>query len=760
MNPDPQLDHAVREWAISTPRLRKDVGFSFHQRRGKPVYVVEDLVHRRYFQVGVAEYQFIQSLNGKRTVSEALAMSARGLGAGAISEQDGLTLVSWLVDNELLETENADQNRRRFDHAQERMSPAKKNQSWLKQMLFLRIPLGNPDSFLAGLVPVLGWIFTKAALVVWLGLISYALYLAGANWTSLAQQSSNVILPGNWIIMLVVFAVLKVIHELGHGIATRKFGGAVPEWGVQLLIFVTPLTFVDATSSWRFPRRRDRMAVAAAGMYVELGVAAMAMIVWDQTAAGMANTIAYNVVITASFITLLFNGNPLMRFDGYYILADLLNISNLGQKGQTFLKWAAQRLLLGMKEIPLPSQCREQPWAIGIYGILAALWRIVIWIGIMIIVSLLGRGAGIVLVAITVAGLIFAAIKGLVSLFRTEGRGAKPKPGRVAVRMGILIGVVALSFYAIRFQPYTRAVAVITYADKEVIRAELEGFVEMVSVENGQVVEKGDILARLFNPDRQTQLKTVRLDIATSELRSRQFLQNGQVAAHQAELDNLAGLREKMTVLQRMINSLTVRAPISGIVFVKRPETLPGRFLRQGTEILTVMPESRPEVVISAKQRAVNALSTGANVDLKVRLKSRPMALDANLKRVESKATVALPHPALASTSGGPLAVRQRAEAESERERGLAKYNRSASEELGHFADLDGGNSPQGLELTSARFAAYADLIVDEEVQLPLREGEFGYVRIREQDRQRLGSWLWQEFKKWVEDKWSTARSV
>ncbi len=753
-----ETDYAIKEWAVAKPRIRRDVEVTFHQRRKGPVYVVEDLMHRRYFQVGLPEYQFLQSLNGRRSIGEAIAISARALGPRAISEPDALKLVRWLVDNDLLDSESAGQAQRRYDHAGENAPRQKK--PWFQTLVFFRIPLGNPDAFFVALQPWLGWLFGWFALLLWIILMGFGGYTLVENWEKFRATASQVILPENWLFMILTFGVLKVIHEIGHGVATRKFGGVVPEWGIQLLLFVTPLTFVDASASWRFTRRTQRLAVTAAGMYVELAIAAAAVLVWVNHQGTFLGTLAYNAIIAASLITILFNANPLMRFDGYYLLSDLLNIPNLGQRGQAVVSWFYHRWIIGMKKVSFPAQAKQAPVIIGTYGFLALAWRVVIWVGIMIILSLFARGAGLFLVGLMVGAMLLGMLSKFVKLLRKGHGGVRPNPFAVVFRLAGIAGAIGAVLYFVQFQPYTRAVAVVTYPGRTVLRTEIEGFVAEVFVRNGQLVEQGARLARLSNPVKETELGKARLDVTASRLRVADYLEKKQMAAYQAELENLRGLEARYRVALDRVEALDVVAPVAGRVFLRRPEMLPGRFLEPGREILSVIPEEDPELVVSANQRAVDAFEAARSRELQVRIAGRlGQPIPARMQRLEQTATIAVPHPALASVNGGPLPVRQTSTPESDRSKGLARTLAPAGEEMAHFVGLSlEDDDVTQLEFPKARLTGYAS--ISGGPQPPLREGEWGMAKLYEAEKTRLGTWVYQGLSRWFLAKWEQATQV
>tara|TARA_R110002096_G_scaffold273422_2_gene467207 strand:- start:10614 stop:12881 length:2268 start_codon:yes stop_codon:yes gene_type:complete len=752
-------DHAVRELTVSRPRLRKDLKFAFQDYRGRPSYILEDLTHRRYFQIGLPEYQFLQNLDGNRTAREVLSQNAREFGDRALSEEEATILLRWLIDQRLLESDNADQSGRRYDHTAEQAD--KKPKQAMQKLFFIRIPMGNPDALLTKLTPWLAWTGTLPFVIAWFALIGYAGFLLIQNWTPFVSASASVILPGtNWLILGGIFVFLKLVHEIWHGVLAKKFGGVIPEWGIQLLVFVTPLTYVDASASWRFPSRWHRIYVASAGMFIELLLAALAVIIWVRTEPGVINTIAHNTIFAASTITLLFNANPLMRFDGYYILSDLLRIPNLATKGQQFMQWFWRKTLYSIKDLPPPPAFKEQPVAIGLYGVLSFIWRWVIWIGIMAMASVLFKGAGVLLVGIAVIGMVFGGLfKSLKFLFKGEN-GRRPNLMGSLGKMGLIgAGLFAIGYF-VPIDPAPKAAAVIEYHDKVVLRAECAGFVREVFCENGEVVEEGQVLARLENPAKETELKQLRIDIQHSILRGRQYFDEERLAAWQAENENLKALQERLESTQALIDSLSVKAPKAGKVFGERLDSLVGRYLHPGSSIMAVIPQTAPRVLITVKQENADSVKGKNGEAVILRLRGHEKVIKATLERAELQGTTAVPHPALASTGGGPLLVRNRARFDSAREQGLAYQRGGMSEELSHFAGIgeDQARAAQQ-ELTKTHFAAYAVLDVPD-VAEQLNEGEWGYVKLANVRERRLGVWLFEKVAVYVNRRLETVKGV
>ncbi|MEM6916805.1 MAG: HlyD family efflux transporter periplasmic adaptor subunit, partial [Verrucomicrobiota bacterium] len=610
------------------------------------------------------------------------------------------------------------------------------------------------DRLLTRLEPFLGWLFAAPGFLLWLGLILYTVVQFAPEWSRFVSASGQVIAPDNWIRIIFIYAVLKVINEFGHGLATKRYNGPVPEWGVQLLAFITPLAFVDASASWKFSSKWKRIIVAAAGMYVEVAIACLCLLGWMHTSPGVLNTSLHSAVIAATFVTLLFNANPLMRFDGYYILLDSLGIPNLGTKGQNFLKWFGKRYVLGMKDLTMPPAARQHPIAVPLYGVLAALWKIIIWIGIMILVSLLFKGAGLVL---ALASLIYLLVSSLVKflsfLFKV---GTGPKLSDALPRLGILCLVIFALFSFVRINPTGRAVAVVEYADRESIRAGVRGLVVDVPVEEGASVEAGEILMELTNPDEEAEAAKLVLELGQSKIRARSYYQSDNLPAYQAEIETIRGLEQKIFESEQYLAALQVIAPASGTVAGRRLDSMPGQWVEVGDELLSVIPDNRKELLISFRQEDIEDVADQEDREIRIRLRGRSRELTGKINRIESRATRALPHEVLAAPNGGALALRTSSDPLSEREREIASGNSGYDTELDYFTGAEGGG--QGRELARARFVGRAS--IEEGPGDELLEGEWGYVRFAHAEKERLGRWLYDEVSTYVREKIEEARAA
>ena len=336
----------------------------------------------------------LASLDGKKSIRQITAELARTLDGTTASIDEGraVKICQWLVQNNLVFGHEVDSSKRLDTQA--KMVQRAKLMGWINP-ISCKFRLFNPNRVLTSIQPYTQWAFSSWMFVIWLLTGGYAAATLFNNWDKLGGASAGIFSGTSWIWLLAIWIALKVVHEAAHGIACRRFGGEVPEAGVLLLLF-TPMAYVNVTSMWRFANRWHRIVVAAAGMYVELFISFVSIIVWHRYP-GVVGDIAFDVFVMSSVTTILFNANPLMRFDGYFILSDLLNVPNLYTKGTKWFGDRIKSLTLASPKRPISTARRIAPSCI--YGTLAFFWKIIICFSLIIGASVIFYGAGIVLAA-------------------------------------------------------------------------------------------------------------------------------------------------------------------------------------------------------------------------------------------------------------------------------------------------------------------------------------------------------------------------
>lgn len=733
-----QADHAVLTWDTARPKLRDDLVFHFQMVEGRPTYVVEDRINRAYHQIGVPEYRFLRSLDGTKPAAQILA--ERSNRQDSLSESEIESLLRWVIDHHLFEPSESGQADRRLAHAEELM-PKKKKKSLLR-LFFLKLPLGSPDAFLRPLTGLLAWAFSPGALLAGLGALVYGAVLAITNHETLFEASSRALIPANWFWLIAATVFLKIIHELAHGIACQKFGGVVPEWGVQLIVWISPLTYIDATSSWGFANRWHRILVAGAGMYVELLVAVAALHYWLQADPGTMKEVAFNLLVSASFVTLLFNANPLMRFDGYYILSDLLDVRNLGQRGQQTFAWLNRRLFLGTGKQTLAPVLRKRFFLYATYGFLSWIWRIVIMIGLLALAANLFQGMGLFALALSVVLFLAGLVHSLVTSFQASDALVKIPWRSASWRIGLAVAVLAVALVAIPVNPTAEGYAVVEYPGKAVIRAAAPGFLATIHKPDGSRVEAGAALVTLRNEEETARLKTLEAELAWSEAKARGHYMGDRFDEWQAEKAKADGLREKVGAQRVRLDGLDLTAPVAGRVHAPDLADRLDAWFATGIPVVTVIPDEPAGFLISLRQQDFQRIAPGLASEpqpFEIRLAGRRGRYQAEFLRADSRASLAIPSPVLASSAGGPLPVRGIDQKESAiRGGGLARGTGGAGP-AGENDTIRPEASREGLELLRPRFTLHAST----KESAGLKEGEWGHARYQGAGTEALGTWLW-----------------
>ncbi len=651
---------SVRDPMTASPRMRDDLVVTPDISNVTPSYVIEDPLRGKFYRVGVPEFTFMSLLDGRASIAAALGTAAGQLGRRALAEHEALALCHWLLDSQLAHTDDSAQADRLCESAEK---IAQRRLAGNINPLMIKVPLVNPDGLLEAIGPWVAWLFSWQFFLVWIGACSYGVYLVAAGWDHRAASAGVILDRDNWLRLAMAWALLKVLHELAHGLACKKYGGTVPEAGVTFL-FLAPLAYVDVTSSWRFRCKWHRMATAGAGMYVELFAAAIAVICWSNTSAGLAHHFALNVAVMASFNTLLFNGNPLVRFDGYFIFSDLLGIPNLYSCSQQCLVAAMQKYLLGLQP-PTTSLPRRKLAMVQIYGAAALAWRVACFLSLALLLLGMFSHFGVLLAAVLLA--LAWGVPGIrIARQLVQNRSRQPvNKRRLAVSVGACLSLAAVASLLLVHPGTVKAPAVVEYSPLTVIRAATPGFVREIRVRSGDVVEPGQVIAVLENEELLAELADLQLAFQQSVLRERTCHLEAQLGKSQAERANQEALEKKIAEMRDRIAGLTVRTPVGGHAFEPDIDSLEGRYLQTGGVIAFVGTEQTKELLIAVDQDDIDLFlcQLGRAVDVRTRL-SGGTWLAARLTQAEPRGSVELPHPAFAAPVGGPLAVRPNRESQ------------------------------------------------------------------------------------------------
>lgn len=631
-------------------KLRPSTQVSRQYYRGERWYVVRDPAGNQFHRLSDAAYRFVGLLDGSRTVGEAWELVGGQLADDAPTQPEVIQILSQLHTANLLETDvSADAMVLLRRHKQQQK---RKFQGRLMSALFPRIPIWDPDAFLKRWMPLIGPMISKGGAIVWCLVVLLACLALVPRWDDVAAAASNAIAPGNWLWLWAVFVGIKFIHECGHAFACRRFGGEVHEMGIMFLVFI-PTPYVDASTAWAFPSRWSRMFVGAAGMIIELFVAAVMAFVWMYTNPNtLTNQLAYNTMLIASVSTVIFNANPLLRYDGYYMLSDFLEIPNLQRKSTEYITGLVKRHVFRVKATqPLPPAWQRVQ--LFVYGVLSTIYRIMIGIAIILLVAFTIPVLGMLM---AIGGIVTWLVTPLVKLFKYLALDPElhRKRGRA---VGFTLAAAALVFLAIGVIPYwenIRATGVLEPEQQAVVHAAVPGFVDEVLVSDGQWVEKGATIVVLYDRKLESELRQARIrrDGAVVAMTRAMDESPAQVSAARIAIE---AEEDKVRDLERQHTALTIKTPIAGRLVAPSIETLPGRYLQRGEELATVMTLDRLLVKAALEQRDVELAERGAYTEIRLagNVSEDLVGHDA---RVVPGAQSQLPSAVLAHAGGGEIA--------------------------------------------------------------------------------------------------------
>ena len=714
-SPEQQPD----QWLDGRFTLRTELKFDSRTQNGSTFVVIEDPVRSKFFQIGAREYRFIASLDGNRTGREIVETlnAKRSDDEQEFTEEAASEVCQWLMQSNLVFGDSVDSAKRLSQ--QVKASNRAKLIGLLNPISF-KMNLFNPNSALTAVQPYVQWWFSRWFAVVWCIVAIYATTLIYSNWSQMGAASTGILSEHSWIWLLVTWLLLKVIHETAHGVACRRYGGEVPEAGILLLLF-TPMAFVNVTSMWRFPNRWHRMVVSGAGMYVELFISFVSLIVWTRSE-GLVADISFNIFLMASVTTILFNANPLMRFDGYFLLSDALAIPNLYTKGTN---WFGDRLKSIFFGTPLtPNLCPQRELrTASIYGSMAFFWKISISVSLTIGAGVLFHGAGLVLSAIGVClwfGLpIYKQVK---SLFGADAKQPVNKT-RMAISFGSLALLGICLFSILKAPAYKSAPAIVQFADETLLRADADGFIEKLLVKDGDEVNKGQVLVVLDNPQLANEVVEIQRYAAEALTQSRVYKKQHEMALSLAELKKHEELKQQLEEKKQQAAGLEIVAPFDGFVFQRGLENQIGSFANRGDALLTIAHRQKKEVVVSIDQRDLESIEGGEGDQLRVVFPGLGV-FESTLFRIDPTASQTPLHPSLCAQAGGPLPVRP----------------------------VSGGQEDQEaqVELLSPRFNAFLNL--EQAVGSELHSGQRGRAFFSTK-RQSLGSYFYLAACDWLEEK-------
>ncbi|HSD41008.1 MAG TPA: PqqD family peptide modification chaperone [Burkholderiales bacterium] len=636
-----------------TPKLRAHAQIHRHQYRGETWYVLQDLSSGRFHRFSPAAYFIIGLMDGKTPVQKIWDRALAQLGDDAVTQDEVIQLLGQLHAADVMQCDVPPDTAELF-----RRREKQEQQKTVKRALSVfawQIPLYDPDRLLDRLLPLVrpfaGWF----GFLLWCAIVGAGLATASAHWRELSENMlDRILVPENLLVMWLVFPVLKLAHELGHAFAVKTRGGEVHEMGVMIMV-LTPVPYVDASSAWALRGKWQRIMIGAAGMMVELFLASIALFLWLSVEPGVFRGVLYNVILIAGISTVLFNANPLLRFDGYYILMDWLEVPNLRSRSTQYWAYLAERYLFGRREAESPLATRgERAWFVG-WSVASFFYRIFIVIAILVFLGEQSLLLGVVFAAFTAATWFVVPGTKIVNYLLNSPRIRRVRRRALTASAVVALGLLA-AVLVVPIPMRTTAQGVVWLPDEGFVRAGADGFVERVVVKQGRWVKSGEVLVEMSDVLLATELKVLEARVRELDAKYREQLVSDRVRAEiigeeqRFAAQNLERARERA-------GELVIKAKLEGEFVYPRAPDAPGRFLKKG-ELLAHVVNTDAIIVRAVVSQQDIDLVRNATRGVDVRLAEHiPGSIRASVKRVVPSATDQLPTAALGTQGGGVMAV-------------------------------------------------------------------------------------------------------
>lgn len=632
-------------------RLAFDVDVCRHVYRDVPSYVLHRRSTGAYYRLDGCSFELVGSLDGSRTMGDIWNQAIAAQGDDAPTQSMLLNLLAELHDAQLLSVDRKLNAEQLFARADEQ---SRKNvvQRYVNP-LYMRFALLDPDGLLNRLQPLARFIFSRFSLIGWIALIATALFVLIPRWPTLQHElaSFELISPAHAVMFFLVYPLLKLVHEMGHGLALKRYGGEVHEMGIAMMVLL-PIPYVDASSAAVLADKRQRMLVGAAGIILELGIAAIATLVWT-VSSGPVHELALMLMLIGGLSTLLFNGNPLLKFDGYYLLADALEIPNLESRSRRYVSGIAGALLFGMRKDSIQALDRRESFWLVAYALLSITYRI----GLMLTIAFMLSGQffffGIALACWIMVTLIGLPVWRFLRFVIAETRLAHARPALITAGLAGLF-VSALVWLPVPLNTVTNGV--VWLPENAILRTASECVVTELMVEPGQQVNIGERLFNCENTDLRARLQLLQAQV-DELMAKRAGLALTNRVKHELLRNDLNTLLAQQQHVQAQVARQTIVASSDGQLTITGTTLLEGRYLQQGEIAAYVVPPVLRTVRVAIAQSDIANLNDTLS-DVEIRFAEQGDARRSyvtNVLRQTPKANHRVVSAALTNRGGGEL---------------------------------------------------------------------------------------------------------
>jgi putative peptide zinc metalloprotease protein len=494
-------------------RRRADLHIVPQRYEGRMYYVVKDPVNLRYYRFKEQEHYLLTLMDGGHTLDQCQKAFEDRFRPDRLRLEDLEQFGQQLLQMGLVQNESPQAGKQLYEHRKKRI-----RMEWMQTLtniLYIKLPIFDPEKLLTKMLPYLWWMFTKTFLLLSFAFMLAALMLVLKNFEyfySRLPTFESYFTFKNMIYIWIALGVVKVIHEFGHGLSCKAFGGEVHEMGFLLLVF-SPAMYCNVSDAWRLPNKWHRIIISFAGIYVELMIAAAATFIWWNTSSEpFINNLCLNLMVICSVSTVVFNGNPLMRYDGYYVLADWIEIPNLRDRANRYLQNLAMEYCLGIET--QPEQYME-PWRRFLFLTFAVVSYVYRWVITFVILKFMATFLKPYKLEVISELLAIGALGSMIGwpLYRliknVSKRGRLPdmKPIRVTLSASVVAAVLFVVFFIPAPVTRVRQHGFVQVQPTQIahLSVEVPGILKELLVKEGQLVKKGQRIALFYSQELDSQ---------------------------------------------------------------------------------------------------------------------------------------------------------------------------------------------------------------------------------------------------------------
>ncbi|MGM0519746.1 MAG: site-2 protease family protein [Campylobacterota bacterium] len=644
--------HVVSELHVS---LLSSIKVHKQYYRGKTWYVLNDSFSSKFFKITPEAYKFLSHLTIKKSVEQIWLEYLEKYPDITPTQDEIVNILTQLHGNNLLYFKNRADSENMFKRATKNRQ--KEIKSKIASFLFIRVPLWNPRQWLEDKAKFIDVFLSKKFVIVWFAFFIYALFLIAENFDKFSTQGQGILAPSNIVFLYIGLVILKIFHEFGHAMMVRKFGGNVTTMGVMFIVF-TPLPYMDASNSWAFKNKYQRALVGAAGMIVELFIAFICVIIWANTGQGAINSIAFNIMIIGSVSSIFFNGNPLLKFDSYYILSDLLEIPNLYQRSREQWFFWIKKYIFGLKDMSKVSDSFSESFWLATYALLSTIYKFIVALLIAVFVAdqwfLLGVVVVLISLFIWVLKPIYSAIKYLLN-----DNELITKRARAIITSSFFVFFVILLFGIIPFDDSIKANGIVQAKNSIKVYSFNDGYLDKVFVEDVQRVKKGDRLILLENRELDFEIEQTKAMIL--ETKAMRLKANQQNIANLKPLNaRLELLEEKLDFLDYKKEKLLVESSHNGLFISNDILKTKNRLLKRRELVGEIIDDEYFEFVAVVPQEKVSVLFNDKLFNSQIKLNGiASKTIEVENINIIPHEQYKLPSAALGMLGGGDIAIQE-----------------------------------------------------------------------------------------------------